>query len=140
MTAETAAAPPPLTAFIRTDAEGAHYLAGSRCEACGHTYVGDRSVCAACCARGKMKPVHLANTGKVWTWTIVERSFPGVKSPFIDVIVDLDDGAHIKGTLEGVEPTPDAVKFDLPVKVSFHEVQPVNTPGKTFLGYSFVPA
>jgi uncharacterized protein len=130
---------PPLTPFIRTDETGGHYLAGSRCQACGELFVGERRVCAACCARDRMETVRLAGTGKVYSFTIVERSFPGVKTPFVDVTVDLDDGAHIKGTLEGVEPVMAAIKFDMPVRLTFHPVQPINTPGQAYLGYAFVP-
>ena len=34
---------PPLIPAIHTDAEGVHYLAGSRCEACGKLFVGART-------------------------------------------------------------------------------------------------
>ncbi len=140
MTEETKAELPRLTPFIRTTAEGEHFLSGSRCGACHEIFVGQRKVCAACAARGQMSEVRLADTGKVYAYTIVERSFPGVKTPFVDVTVDLDDGAHIKGTLEGIEPVMAAVRFDMPVKLAFREVQPINTPGQPYLGYVFVPA
>ena len=140
MTEETMSELPRLTPFIKTTAEGQHYLAGSRCGVCNEIFVGIRTVCAACAARGRMAEVRLADTGKVYAYTIVERSFPGVKTPFVDVTVDLDDGAHIKGTLEGIEPVMAAVTFDMPVKLAFREVQPINTPGQPYLSYVFVPA
>ena len=87
-----------------------------------------------------MESIRLADTGKLYAFTIVERSFPGIKTPFIDVTVDLDDGAHIKGTLEGVEPTLDAIRFDMPVKLAYREAVPINTPGQPYLTYLFVPA
>lgn len=140
MPSDISPAAPPLTPFIKTAANGSHYLAGSRCQACGEIFVGERQVCAACCARGRMETVRLADTGKVYAFTIVERSFPGIKTPFIDVTVDLDDGAHIKGTLEGVEPRLEAIKFDMPVKLAYREAAPVNAPGQPYLTYLFVPA
>jgi len=130
----------PLAPFIKTAEDGTHFLAGSRCESCGHTYVGERRACARCCARDRMAPVRLAETGTVYAYTIVYRSFPGVKTPFIDVTVDLDNGAHIRGTLEGVDAVPSALRFDMPVKVAFREAVPVNTPGHPYLTYYFVPA
>jgi uncharacterized OB-fold protein len=120
---------PPLTPFIKTATNGAHYLAGSRCKACGQLFVGERRVCARCFARDEMEAVKLADTGKVYAFTIVERSFPGVKTPFVAVTVDLDDGSHLKGTLEGVEPTPQAIKFDMPVRLGYRVAVPVNSPG-----------
>jgi uncharacterized OB-fold protein len=115
-------------------------VAGCRCEACGKLFVGEREVCAACTARGQMKPVKLADTGKLYAWTIVHRSFPGVKTPFIDVVVDLDDGSHLKGTLEGVEPDNAALRFDMPVKLAWREAVPVGPGTKPYLTYVFVPA
>jgi uncharacterized OB-fold protein len=130
---------PPIVPFLKRD--GAKpYLAGSRCEACGHVFVGDRSVCARCTARDRMKAVRLAETGKLYVCTVVKRSFPGVIVPFIDAIVDLDDGSHLKGTLEGVDPDPDRIRFDMRVKVAYREAQPVNANGKPYLTYYFLPA
>jgi len=109
---------PTIAPFLKRDGDKP-YLAGSKCRACGHVFVGDRTVCAKCAARGQMEAVHLAETGKVYVHTVVYRSFPGVETPFIDVIVDLDDGAHIKGTLR--------------------EAAPVNKPGQPYLTYAFEP-
>jgi uncharacterized OB-fold protein len=140
---QTETAPPPVPAivpFLKRLEDGTPYLAGSRCEACGQIAVGDRRTCARCTARGQMRPVRLAETGKVWAFTVVHRSFPGVETPFVDVIVDMDDGSHLKGTLSGVTPDPAAIAFDLPVRVAYREATPVNTPGKACLTYHFVPA
>lgn len=85
-----------------------------------------------------MQPVTLAETGKIYTWSIIYRSFPGIDTPFIDVIVDLDDGAHIKGILKGVDPDPQMDYFDMPVQVDFQEMIP---PGadEQYLVYYFQP-
>lgn len=131
---------PPIVPFLKRQEDGTPFLAGSRCGACGQIAVGERKTCARCAARGEMQPVKLAETGKVWAFTVVHRSFPGVETPFVDVIVDLDDGAHLKGTLSGVSPDPEAIAFDLPVRIAYREATPVNTPGKPCLTYHFVPA
>lgn len=140
MTKTSSPETPALVPFLKRDASGAPYLAGSRCEACGQLFVGERQVCAACTARNRMTPVRLAETGKVWVHTIVHRSFPGVDTPFVDVIVDLDDGAHLKGTLKGVAPDPDTIAFGLPVRLVYGEALPVNAPQRPYLTYHFVPA
>lgn len=137
--AESQEAVPPLVPYLKVEG-GKPYIAGSRCGACGQVFVGERQVCAKCSARGAMKPVHIAETGKLYAFTIVERSFPGVQVPFVDVVVDLDDGAHLKGTLLDVEPDPDKIAFDLPVKIVYREAVPINTKGKPVLTYYFVPA
>jgi uncharacterized OB-fold protein len=119
--------------------DGAPYLAGSRCGACGHVFVGARTACARCTARDAMEDVRLAATGRLYDFTIVHRSFPGVATPFVDAIVDLDDGAHLKGTLVGVEPDPAAIAFDMPVRVEFREAVPVGATAP-YLTFVFVPA
>lgn len=137
-TTETLA--PPLVPFLKRDGDGTPYLAGSKCRSCGHVYVGEREVCANCYARGEMDAVRLAETGKLYVFTVIHRSFPGVETPFVDAIVDLDDGAHLKGSLYGVEPDAEKIAYDLPVRVVYREVTPVNKPGETYLTYAFEPA
>ena len=137
--AETAESPrPSIASYICRDQAGNPYLAGSRCGDCGHTFVGSRKVCAKCYSRTALTPVKLAETGTVYTWSIIYRSFPGIETPFIDVIVDLADGAHIKGILKGVEADPDRRYFDMPVRVDFQEMVP---PGadQEYLVYYFLP-
>lgn len=130
---------PAIVDFIQRDLDGRPYLEGSRCRSCGYTYVGRRSNCARCYARDSMDDIKLAATGKLFTWSIVNRSFPGVQTPFIDAIVDLADGAHIKGILRGVDPDPAKIAYDLPVRVVFDEVVPVGAD-KPYLAYFFEPA
>lgn len=132
-------APTPILQALKIDKERKPYLEGSKCRACGYIYLGNREICAKCFARGDLEEVRLAEVGKLYTWAIVHRSFPGVETPFIDVIVDLDDGAHIKGVLKGVTPEPDAIEFDMPVRVVFEEVVPPGSD-RMYLAYHFVPS
>lgn len=127
----------PILPIIKRDGD-APYLAGSRCGACGQIFVGEREVCAKCTARGQMAAIKLAETGSLYAYTVVERSFPGVAVPFIDAVVDLDDGAHLKGTLMGVDPDPRTIPFGLKVKIAWREAVPVGAD-KPYLTYVFVP-
>ncbi len=139
MSSELIQEAPPIVPFLKIE-NGKPYLSGSRCDACGQVFVGTREVCSNCTARGQMKPVHIAETGKLYAFTVVHRSFPGVVTPFVDAVVDLDDGAHLNGTLLEVEPDPDRLPFDMPVKIVYREAVPINTKGKPYLTYYFVPA
>ena len=130
---------PSIVPFLKRDGTKP-YLAGARCAACGHVFVGERAACAKCTTRDRMEPVRLAETGKLYVYTVVRRSFPGVAVPFVDAIVDLDDGSHLKGTLEGVEPDPDRIPFNMRIKVAYRDAQPVNGGGKAYLTYYFLPA
>ncbi|PKP68149.1 MAG: hypothetical protein CVT83_06435, partial [Alphaproteobacteria bacterium HGW-Alphaproteobacteria-5] len=82
---------PAIMPFLKRDEDGKPYLAGSRCEACGQIFVGERGICIKCTARDRMVPLRLAETGKLYDFTVIYRSFPGVDVPFVDAIVDLDD-------------------------------------------------
>ena len=64
-----------------------------------------------------MEPMRLAERGRLYTYTVVHRSFPGVTTPFIAALVDLDGGGAIKGTLIGVD--ANAIRFDMPLRVGF---------------------
>jgi uncharacterized OB-fold protein len=131
---------PPLVPLIKSSETGKPYLAGSKCKSCGHVFAGERQVCANCTARDEMLPVHLAETGKLYVYTVVHRTFPGVKTPFIDAIADLDDGSHLKGTLLGIAAYDTALAFDMPVKIIYQEVRPVDASGAPYLTYAFAPA
>jgi len=133
-------APRPAVPFLHIDDAGAPYLAGSRCGACGAVAPGQRTVCNACGARSNIAAIRLGTQGKLYSYTVVHRSFPGVKTPFIAAIVDLEGGGAIKGTLLDVKPDPEAIAFDLPVDIVFRDTGQVAADGAPFLSYYFTPA
>jgi uncharacterized OB-fold protein len=136
----------PIVPYLKIPQGGAPYLEGSKCGKCGEVFVGERPVtagkhiCAKCGGVDTMSTVTLANTGKLYNYTVVHRSFPGAKVPFISVIVDLDGGGALRGNLINVEPKPEAVKFDMPVKVVYQEAGPKDKEGNSYLAYFFAPA
>ncbi len=138
MTETEATEAPSIVAHLKRDANGKPFLQGSKCAACSHTFVGEREICARCYARDAMAPVALSESGKLYAYTIVHRSFPGVETPFIDIIADLDDGSHIKGILKDVPAELDNLKFDMPVRIDYREVVPPGSNEK-YLAYFFVP-
>ncbi len=141
---QAAVAPTPTikgaVSFLKIPKDGAPYLAGAKCRACGEVYVGDRTVCGKCFARDKMDAVKLADRGKLYNFTVVHRNFPGVPVPFISAIVDLDGGGTLKGNLLGVEPDPAKIKFDMPVKVVIRDAGRKDKEGNSYLAYFFEPA
>ena len=82
----------------------------------------------------------LSETGRLYNYTIVHRSYPGVSVPFVSAIVDLDDGSTIKGNLLDVDPSPEALEFDMPVKLVYRGAELANAAGEGYLAYFFVPA
>lgn len=130
----------PAVSYLKYGSDGKPYLEGAKCTACGETFLGSREVCAKCGARGKIQAKKLADTGKLYNFTIVHRNFPGVPVPFISAIVDLDGGGTIKGNLLEVEPDPKKIKFDMPVKVVYRDAGRKDKEGNSYLAYFFVPA
>jgi uncharacterized protein len=132
--------PLPAVDFLKIPEEGEPYLEGHKCGACGATFLGERTVCSKCGARDQMKAVKLSRTGKLYTYSIVYRSFPGIDVPYISAVVDLDDGTTVKGNLIGVEPDPKNVEFDMPVEVVFDDaLGRKDREGNSYLAYFFKP-
>ncbi|MEX0941968.1 MAG: Zn-ribbon domain-containing OB-fold protein [Pseudomonadales bacterium] len=133
--------PLPVVNWLKLPADGEPYLEGHKCGSCGAIFLGEREVCSKCGARGKMAPAKLANTGKLYSFSIVYRSFPGIEVPYISAIVDLDGGGTVKGNLIGVEADPDKINFDMPVQVVFDDaLGRKDQDGNSYISYFFKPA
>ena len=130
----------PAVPFLVIGADASAHLVGTRCQGCGVTIPGKRCVCMACGARSGLEPIRLTEQGRLYSFTVVHRSFPGVKTPFVAAIVNLDGGGTLKGTLVGVAPDPHALPYDMPVKVVYRDSGQKAADGSPFLAYYFVPS
>lgn len=137
---ESSQAPLPAVNFLHIDDAGSAYLQGARCADCGAVAPGERLVCNACGARGRMESIRLSESGTLYSYTIVHRSFPGVKTPFIAVIVDLNGGGALTGTLLGVKEEPGKISFGMPVRVIYRDTGQTSADGRPFYSYFFVPS
>lgn len=129
-------APQALGSFIRTDEMGKPFLQGYKCSRCAEVLLEHRRGCPNCAALGSLDTCRLSDTGRLFTYSIVHRSFPGIATPFVSAVVKLDGGGFIKGNLIGVDPVPEKIKFDMPVRVEFDNVDVGET---NVLRYVFVP-
>jgi uncharacterized protein len=113
-------------------------LVANACEACGALYFDRRNACAKCggTAFGR-KP--LGTTGRVRTFTIVKRAAPGVPTPYISAVVDLDGGGVVKANLRDVDPDPDQVPRDLAVRLDTFTAA-TDDDGTEAIAFGFVPA
>jgi len=133
--------PLPVVDYLKIPDDGDPYLEGQKCGACGAIFLGERNVCSKCGARDQMQAVKLSNHGKLYSYSIVYRSFPGIDVPYISAVVDLDDGATLKGNLVDVEPDPANIEFDMPVEVVFRDaLGRKDRDGNAYLSYFFKPA
>jgi len=127
--------------YLKIPEKGDPFLEGYKCGACGATFLGERAVCSKCGARDQMSAVTLPNKGKLYVYSIVHRSFPGIQVPYISAVVDLEDGTAIKGNLIDVEPDPEKIEFGMPVEVVFADaLGRKDKDGNSYLSYFFKPA
>ena len=133
--------PLPVVDFLKIPADGEPYLEGCKCKACGAVYLGARDVCGKCGARKELAAVKLSDRGKLYVYSIVHRSFPGIEVPYVSAIVDLEGGGTIKGNLIGIKPDPAAIKMGMPVRVVFKDaLGRKDKQGNSYLSYFFEPA
>lgn len=93
--------------------------------------------CRACASRVQPEPYRSPETGTLYTWSVVHRSYPGVEVPFVSAIVDLDGGLSFKGTLKGVE--ADALEPGMSVRLVFDDAGgAVDADGHPYVGFHFV--
>ncbi len=137
---ETKQSPLPVVTWLKGADTADPYLEGHKCAACGAVFLGAREVCSSCGTRNQMDAVRLPNRGKLYSYSIVHRSFPGIEVPYISAIVDLDNGGTVKGNLINVEPDPDKISFDMPVEVVFGDaLGRKDREGNSYLAYFFQP-
>ena len=87
-----------------------------------------------------MHAVRLAVRGRLYSYTIVYRSYPGIRVPFISAIVDLEEGGTIKGNLVEIEPNPHKLTYGMPVKVVFRGAEcALGGEAAGYVAHFFVP-
>ena len=132
--------PLPVVEYLKLPEDGDPYLEGHKCGECNSIFLGEREVCSNCTARGKIEPVKLSNKGKLYSYSITFRSFPGIDVPYISAIVDLEGGGTVKGNLIDCEPDPEKIEFDMPVEVVFDDaLVRKDAEGNSYVSYFFKP-
>jgi len=132
--------PLPVVPFLKIPEKGQPYLEGVRCSACKAVFLGARDVCAKCGARKQLEPLKLADKGELYVYSITYRSFPGIETPYVSAVVDLDGGGTVKGNLIGIEPDPKKIKMGMRVDVVYQVAPRKDREGNEYLTYYFQPA
>ena len=127
------------TNYIRQE-NGEYFLSGLKCKGCNSIFLEDRSSCGKCFARDCFVELKLANTGKLYSYSIVHRSFPGVDVPYVSAIVDLDGGGTVKGNLVDLDLDPQNISFDMKVKIIFKDaLGRKDKDGNSYISFFFAP-
>ncbi len=141
MAEEAAASKPfPVVPFLKIPDEGDPYLEGHKCKSCGSVFLGERNVCANCSARDQLEAVKLSNEGELYVYSITHRSFPGIETPFVSAVVDLDGGGSVKGNLINIDPDPEKIKMGMRIEVIYQIAPRKDREGHEYLTYYFQPA
>ncbi len=141
MAEEAAASKPfPVVPFLKIPDEGDPYLEGHKCKSCGSVFLGERNVCANCSARDQLEAVKLSNEGELYVYSITHRSFPGIQTPFVSAVVDLDGGGSVKGNLINIDPDPEKIKMGMRIEVIYQIAPRKDREGHEYLTYYFQPA
>ena len=127
----------PLVSYLAID-NGAPHLVANACDHCGARFLDRRNACARC-GKDDFTVTSLATTGKVTSFTIVQRAAPGVKVPFVSAVIGLDDGASVQANIVDTEPDPDHVALGMPVKLTTY-VAGTDDNGTEVVAFGFAPA
>jgi uncharacterized OB-fold protein len=137
---KAAKGPLPVVSFLKIPEKGDPYLEGYACKSCGAIFLGKRSVCSKCGTRDQLEARRLADTGTLYAYSIVHRSFPGIEVPYVSAIVDLDGGGTVKGNLINIEPDPEKIRMGMPVRVVYKDaLGRKDRGGNSYLSYFFQP-
>jgi uncharacterized protein len=131
--------PKPGHKAIRLRADGSAFIEGFRCGNCGAVFAEATMACRKCTSRTSPEAYTAAQKGKLHSWSVVHRSYPGVAVPFVSAIVDLDDGLTLKGTLRDVG-TKD-LRAGMPVRLEFDDAGGArDSEGAPYVGFHFLPS
>jgi uncharacterized OB-fold protein len=130
----------PIVPFLRLGNNGEEpYLVGQKCTHCGAVYLGSRVACSKCSATGPFNEIRLSDTGKLWVYSIVHQSAPGIPVPYIAGIVDLPEGVSVRCTVIDTEPDPKKIQFGMPVEMVTKKVRE-DKDGNDVIAFFFRPA
>lgn len=117
--------------------EGA-YLVAKECQECGALYF-DRRVACAKCGKREFGERRLADRGTLRTFSIVHRAAPGVPTPYVSCVVDLDGGGVVKANLVEVDPDPAKIQLGMPVELTTFPAG-ADDDGTEAVAFGFRPA
>ena len=123
--------------IIRVGDDGIVSIEAYRCTDCGAVAAELTRACRACGSRKPLEAFRPADTGKLFSWTVVHRSYPGIAVPFVSAIVDLDGGLTVKGTLRLDDLA--SLRVAMPVRLVIDDAGGVkDKEGRPYVGFHFI--
>jgi len=140
-TQNTETGPRPILPIFKLDPKP--HLVGTKCT-CGAVYLDlKRVACSKCGTTGPFQQIDLSNNGKVWVFSVIHQSFPGVKTPYVTAIIDLPEGVSVKSNLVDVDPeelqkNPQQA-FGMPVELVANQVA-TDRQGNPVMAFQYRPS
>ncbi|MFO1537714.1 MAG: Zn-ribbon domain-containing OB-fold protein [Actinomycetota bacterium] len=113
------------------------HLVAHECRACGARYFDRRNACASC-GGTDFGTAEIATEGTLRTFTIVTFAAPGIPTPYVAGVVDCA-GTSVRANIVNVEPTPEAVRLGMPVRLATFPIG-ADSEGTEAIGFGFEPA
>jgi uncharacterized protein len=114
----------------------APHLVARECTSCHARYFGRRNACANC-FEDEFCSVELPTSGVVRSFTIVSQAAPGIPTPFVAAIIDLD-GTSVRANLLNVEPDDEHVRLGMEVRLVTYSLG-LDSNGVEAVGFAFEP-
>lgn len=104
------------------DALKEHRLLIQRCKECQRAYFYPRPFCPQCFSFN-VEWFEASGRGKLYSFVINHRPAPGFgPEPYVIAVVELDEGPRMMTNLIDVEPDPDKISCDMPVRIVYEDV------------------
>ncbi|MDO8793921.1 MAG: Zn-ribbon domain-containing OB-fold protein [Vicinamibacterales bacterium] len=123
---------------IPTSSQDRGYLIGSKCSNCGYVSFPKRIVCPSCLKDNTMKEVNLSGKARLDRFTVAHQAPVGLKAPYIQAYVQLEEGPMLFTLVDGVEQKADALKPDQKMEVVIGKVKE-DEQGNDLIAWKFRP-
>lgn len=114
------------------------YLIGSKCNNCGYVSFPKRVVCPSCLKDDTMKEVRLSGKARLDRFTVAYQAPVGLKAPYIQAYVQLEEGPMLYTLVDGVEQKAESLKLDQPMEVVIEKIKD-DEQGNDLIAWKFRP-
>ncbi len=101
----------------------AHELRVQKCTKCGELHYPPSAFCPNC-SNLDSEWVKLSGNGKVYSFVVVRRKYPGFENKIPYVVAIVETAEKIRMLSNIVECKPEDVKIDMPVQVTWEDITP----------------
>ena len=121
--------------------DGTGHLIANRCQRCNITFFPKRDFCINCFKDDQLEDIKLNSRGTLHTFTVVYRTTPDFKTPYIIGYVDLEkNGVRIFAPISDCEPEDLQIGMEMELVFGKRIKKPMDENDKKVLAYRFRPA